>query len=250
MSETSPTPRAFEIPGRYYEIIRQDFRDLAGELDFFRSYLPTGGSFLDIGCGTGTVLRPLAADGYRCVGVDQSSTFIDYARKLGGGPEYHHVHAADFTTDEQFDVVAAIFVTLNYLCHADVRKVLGLAAKWLKPGGRLVIDIAHLLNFVDAYEPYIIAHHYDGETVITRLIRHQVDAHAASWRHEETILVAEGQAVSMHHNAFDQIVLTVPEVESHLKSAGLTVTERFGNFRKARPSARGKGHLILVAEHA
>ena len=107
--------------------------------------------------------------------------------------------------------------------------------------------MAHMLNFVEDYRPYIIAHHYGDNIVITRLIRHIVNPHRASWQHAESILVAKGQEVEMYHNAFEQIVLTVPELESYLETAGFAVTERFASFKKAPPSPSGKGNLILLA---
>lgn len=248
MEGETEASRGFEFPGEYYEIIRRDFRDVDAEVAFLESYLPSGGAVLDIGCGTGTVLRPLAQRGFSCAGVDQSTSFIAYAQRVGGGPNYHVCSAHEFETDDRFDVIVAMFVTLNYLSHEEVRATLRRCRRWLRPGGALIVDMAHLLNFIEDYRPYIIAHHYDGNLVITRLIRHLIWPHEARWRHDESILVAErGQPVTMYHNGFDQIVLTVPELESYLDAAGFTLTERFANFRKAPPHPLGRGHLILVA---
>ena len=134
MGGTSDRSRSFEFPGEYYEIIRGDFRDTNAEVTFLKSYLPEGGRVLDIGCGTGTVLRVLASDGFTCVGVDRSASFIDYARQQGGDPVYHLTPAHEFNTDERFDVIVAMFVTLNYLTHEEVRETLRRCRTWLRPG--------------------------------------------------------------------------------------------------------------------
>ncbi|MEY9846122.1 SAM-dependent methyltransferase [Streptacidiphilus sp. BW17] len=239
----------FEFPGEYYEIIRKDFRNLEVESSFFSSYLPAAGRVLDLGCGTGTNLRALSDLGYACTGVDQSEQFIDFAMKAGGDIEYVHCSAADYEAQEQFDLIYAVFVTLNYLKRDELGRLLAKVRGWLRPGGRFVVDIGHMLNFADSYQPYIVAHHRHEGILITRLIRHAVNAHTANWRHEETILVREADGrVSMYDNFFDQMALTAPELRQLLKEAGLTVTEEYGSFRKESPSPRGKGHLIFIAE--
>lgn len=241
---------SFEFPGKYYEIIRRDFRDLSAETSFFTSYLPTTGRVLDLGCGTGTNLRALGAIGHRCTGIDQSRSFIEYARNAcGHDVDYHNIEAVAYDTDERFDLVLAIFVTLNYMQRADIPPLFTKVRRWLRPGGRFVIDVGHMLNFVESYQPYIIAHHAHGGILITRLIRHSVNAHTANWRHEETLIVREiDGSVSMFSNFFDQMTLTAPELRHLLEDAGLRVVEEFASFRKAPPSPHGRGHLIFVTE--
>lgn len=204
---------------------------------------------LDLGCGTGTNLRALGELGYQCTGVDQSQSFIDYARDAGGGIEYVCVRAADYETESRFDLIYSVFVTLNYLERGELRPLFDKVRKWLRPGGHFVVDIGHMLNFVDNYQPYIIAHHEHDQILITRLIRHFVYPHTANWRHEETILVREtdGQ-VFMYKNFFDQLVLTAPELRHLLEDSQLSVVEQFGSFGKATPSKIGRGHLIFVAK--
>jgi len=185
--------------------------------------------------------------------VDQSESFIDFAKNNNGigNVDYVHSRAADFETEQTFDLIYSIFVTLNYLQRSDLRPLFDKVHGWLRPGGRFVVDIGHMLNFVDNYQPYIIAHHEHEGILITRLIRHFVDAHAANWRHEETILVREtdGQ-VAMFKNFFDQMVLTGPELRHLLEDSGLKVVDAFGNFWKDPAPRSGRGHLIFVVGRA
>jgi len=241
----------FEFPGEYYEIIRKDFRNLEAETEFFASYLPERGRVLDLGCGTGINLRALHDLGHRCVGVDHSRAFLEYAERMGPADiAYHHGRASAFTDDGEFDLIFCIFVTLNYMRRDELRPLLGSVRELLRPGGRLVLDIGHLLNFAETYQPYIIAHHRSGDVLITRLIRHLVNPHGANWRHEETILVRDNGKVSMYDNFFDQMALTAPELEHYLAESGLTVSESFGTFRKHPSAKSGRGHLILVVQRS
>lgn len=243
---------SFEFPGEYYEIIRSDFRNVKAETDFFCSYLPDQGRVLDVGCGTGTNLRALHEKRYRCVGVDQSAAFIEYAKKLGPADiNYQHARAATFLDDEPFDLIFCIFVTLNYMNRNEIKPFFDLIRKHLQPNGKFVVDIGHMLNFSENYQPYIIAHHRQDDVLITRLIRHQVNPHLANWRHEETIVVRDSTGtVSMYENFFDQMALTAPELERYLSMSGLAVSEVFGSFRKDPPSRNGHGHLIMVAQRS
>lgn len=244
---TTDLTGSFEFPGKYYEIIRTDFRNLEAETSFLNSYLPEQGSVLDLGCGTGTNLRALAAFGHRCVGVDQSARFIEYAQEHTDKIDYFHLSAAEFATDERFNLITCLFVTLNYLPPAEVPMMFDAVRSMLADTGRFVLDAAHLLNFVDSYQPYIIAHHIKDDVLITRFTRHEVQPHAANWRHEESILVRDGENILMYYNAFDQYVYTVTELRRLLAAAGLRVVEELGGFRRELPP-RGRGHLILVAE--
>ncbi|MFC8448425.1 class I SAM-dependent methyltransferase [Kitasatospora sp. NPDC057223] len=248
---------SFEYPGEYYEVIRKDFRDVAGETEFLASYLPPGGRVLDIGSGTGTNLRALAALGHSGVGVDQSSDFTAYARAAApAGPadgvvEYVHGRAEEYVTDQRFDLVYSLFSTLNQLDRAGLRQLLTGVRGWLAPGGHLVIDIGHLLNFVDGYQPNIIAHHQGDDLLVTRLARQSVHAHRAVWRNEETIIARDGAGkVSMFANFFDQTVFTAPEVRDLLADTGFEVVAEYGGFRKEPGPRIGRGPLLFVARAA
>ncbi|MFJ6216784.1 class I SAM-dependent methyltransferase [Streptomyces sp. NPDC092296] len=247
---------SFEFPGEYYEVIRKDFRDLAAETDFLASYLPLGGTVLDLGSATGTNLRALAALGHPGVGVDQSAAFTAHARNAAPAPgaapvEYVHARTADYTTEQRFDLVYSLFGTLNQLPRAELKQLFADVRDWLAPGGHLVVDIGHLLNFVDGFQPNMIAHHQGDDLLITRLARQSVNPHAAIWRNEETIIArgADG-TVAMYANFFDQAVLTSPEIRDLLAAAGLEVVAEYGGFRKEPGPRIGRGPLLFVARVA
>lgn len=243
---------SFEFPGRYYEIMRPDFRDLAGETAFLASYLPERGHVLDLGSGTGTNLRELSKLGHSGVGVDASASFTEFARNAGGDNlDYRHETTTEFATDEKFDLVVSLFMTLNYLPRAELPELFRRIRGWLRPGGHVVLDAGQLLNFADAFQPHQIAHHAEGDVLITRLVSQRNHPHSATWRHEETLFVQEGDgAARMFRNVLDQSVLTTPELTDLLAAAGLEVTGVFGSFAKTPPPPIGRGPLVLVAQAA
>jgi SAM-dependent methyltransferase len=242
---------AYEFPGAYYELIRADFRDPA-ETEFLASLLPAAGRVLDLGSGTGTTLRALAELGHGGVGVDPSEPFVRYAVEHGGpSVEYVHAAAEDFTTTERFDLVYSLFGSLNLVPRDRLPGLLAAAASWLRPGGQVVLEAAHLLNFVDSFQPLMVQHHRRDGVLVTRMARQSVVPHAATWRHDEVLLVREKDGtVAMYDNVADQSVLTLPELRDMLGAAGLAVTALYGGFRKEPPPRHGRGPLVIVASAA
>lgn len=239
----------FSFPGKYYEIIRKDFRDLSAETDFFAALAGDGGRVLDLGCGTGTNLRALCERGHTGVGIDTSMEFLSWAKDSSqGGIEYINASITEFQSNAQFDLVICIFGTLNLILPGEWPGLFHRVQNWLRPGGHLVIDAAHLLNYVDNYQPFVISHHEDHGILLTRLARAVLNAHTTNWRHEETIIVRDDDGrVSMYGNFFDQWLVTAVDIHRMLVDAGFQLTAEYGSFRQTAPPSIGKGPLIQVA---
>lgn len=97
-----------------------------------------GDRVLDIGCGTGVMLRHMP--GVRYVGFDMSRPYIDACQKrFGSRGEFHcQLLTADSVADfGTFDVVLAIGV-VHHLDDAEAANMFALAKAALVPGGRLV----------------------------------------------------------------------------------------------------------------
>lgn len=123
------------------------YRCLVNHLKFT---IPEGSSILEIGCGTGFLLDQLSPK--RGVGIDTSSSMIDYARQHRGQFTYFIMDAEQITLEETFDFVV-ISDTIGYF--NDVQKVFEEVQKVCTPQTRIVISYTNFLwlpflNFAEA----------------------------------------------------------------------------------------------------
>ncbi|HTQ54763.1 MAG TPA: methyltransferase domain-containing protein [Bryobacteraceae bacterium] len=160
-------------------------RGLRGEI----KRLPPAGrrEALEIGCGPGRLMRPLAADFAHIHGVDVSDEMIRLAEeKLRGVPNAHPRHAPESNlaayADESFDFVYSYAVFQHIPSREVVLGYLAEARRVLRPGGILRCQINGL--------PESSARYTTWEGV--RIQAAEVAAFA--WRHDFQLLALEGAA--------------------------------------------------------
>lgn len=109
-----------------------------------------GGPVLELGCGTGRLLVPLARAGHEVVGVDNSAVMLDRARQrlgaagLGDAVELVAGDMREFVLPRRFRL--AIVPTKNFfylLAVDDQLRALRAIAAHLEPGGLLALDLLH-----------------------------------------------------------------------------------------------------------
>jgi SAM-dependent methyltransferase len=110
-----------------------------------------GDPILELGCGTGRVLAPLAAAGHRITGVDRSRPMLDQARLAMQGHATDFLRRVTLAEGSMTDAESApggpfglVIFSLNGLMHVsdpgDQRAALSSARRALDPRGMLVID--------------------------------------------------------------------------------------------------------------
>lgn len=137
--------------GAYDDLYRD--KDYAAECERIREAFRVHGSgavrtVLDLGCGTGGHLVPLARMGYGVTGVDRSADMLDRARDKARGlppgsrPDFHAGDVRTVDLGRRFDAVLMMFAVLGYqLENADVLAALATARRHLEPGGLLLFDV-------------------------------------------------------------------------------------------------------------
>jgi len=116
-------------------------------VDFYRTAVDRqGGNVLELGCGTGQKLIPIASDGHPCAGLDFSSDMLAEAQRKAGERdvevEWVQGDMRSFDLDRIFDFV---FITANSLLHLhaaeDLVSCFRSVRKHLAPGARFVFDV-------------------------------------------------------------------------------------------------------------
>lgn len=109
-------------------------------LDIINHYSEHADSVLDIGAGTGQILKMMQAD--KKIGIDNSKAMIDIAQENDPSSEYKLLDMMTFNLDETFDLIVATADVLNYApAKADFIAVLNNVYKHLNSGGVFIFDV-------------------------------------------------------------------------------------------------------------
>ncbi|MCL4835899.1 MAG: methyltransferase domain-containing protein [Caldilineaceae bacterium] len=128
----------------------QDYRNYDDDIQLVVDLAQDAGeTALELGCGTGRVLIPLAATGCRVTGVDNSPALLALARRKAeqaGVTARLQLTEADLRSfaaaETGFDFAFCVSNTLMHLnTQADQLAALHTAHRHLRPGGRLLIDL-------------------------------------------------------------------------------------------------------------
>jgi SAM-dependent methyltransferase len=118
------------------------------DIAFVREQCARPGRLIDLGCGTGRLLVPLARDGWRVLGIDLSAAMLavaaEKARAAGAAVDLirANITELDFLQAEQCDAVACLFSTLGMVRDATQRlRVVAGAYRLLRPGGRFLLHV-------------------------------------------------------------------------------------------------------------
>jgi SAM-dependent methyltransferase len=131
---------------RYYDL---DLGEESEDVDLYLGFAKRSGDpLLEVGCGTGRLLVPLALAGFRCTGVDISPSMLSLAkRKLEatGTDDTATLVRADARDLDLSARFRLAFIGLNSFMHFvtddDQRKVLASILRHLDPLGTLVLDL-------------------------------------------------------------------------------------------------------------
>lgn len=116
-------------------------------VQFYRSAADEqGGDVLELGCGTGHKLIPIAADGHSCTGLELSPAMLararHKARERGVEVQWVQCDMRELDLGRSFDLVVIAANTLLHLHDAeDIVSCFRAVRSHLAPGGRLVLDV-------------------------------------------------------------------------------------------------------------
>lgn len=223
-----------------------------------------GGPTLEVGCGSGRILLPIARAGGVIAGLDNAPGMLGRLRErvaaepaeVRGRVTLHEGDARDFTLGARFALISAPFRVMSHMITVDDQlRLLASVSRHLAPGGRFVFDVfnpsfARMVGdrsaeVEDTPEQLLP----DGRTLrrTARVLKtHWVDQLLDV---ELTYYVAakQGAQPQRHVQAFPMRWYLRNELEHLLARAGFRVAAVYGGFDRS-PLTDDSGELILVAE--
>ncbi len=137
------------LAGSYDELTRDI--DYGATLRYLQRLLARTGksahSVLDLACGTGTLARLLAEQGYQVIGADASEEMLTVASEKimdleENRPFFIRQRMERLSLPEKVDWVVCCLDSLNYLMNpADCKRTFERVYEVLKPGGAFIFDI-------------------------------------------------------------------------------------------------------------
>ncbi len=251
----------FDRFARFYD---GDYRDYDADLEAIADLAAESGDpILELGCGTGRVLLPLAAAGYTITGVDLSPALLQVARrKLSGTGHAARItlHEADLRTfDLSEKAFTFAFCTSNTLMHltsqADQLAALRNAHRHLQADGLLLIDLFNpdVARLQAVHGLQELADQWEDPTTGAQVVKWCVRMVDWAEQLQETRFIYEeilpSGEVRRTICPFTLRFLWRGEAELLLHQAGFTLEAVWGDFDGTEYHA-ASDHLILLARKA
>lgn len=252
----------YETLARYYDHLHEALtEDVPLILALARE---KGDLVLELGCGSGRLLLPLADAGHTTMGLDNSPAMLALARQrlAAAAPEV----AARVTPVEgdilalppavmqqRYNLIVIPYNTLLHFTQREVGHIFAQVAGLLESQGAVFIDLVNPFAFdslPDEREPALEARLHDAESgaIVEQWSTIRVEAGAQTahvrWAFRDTALAAADTVVEMaYHYLFPH------QLELQLRQGGLRLESLWGDYDR-RPFAAESERLLAVASGA
>ena len=259
-SDAGPDDPYAELP-ELYDLEHARFTE---DIDLYlRLAEVVGDPILELGCGTGRVLVPLAAAGHRITGIDRSRPMLDRARSMLQTHASSVLRRVTLSEGSMTEAECApggpfglVIFSLNGLMHvstmAGQRAALESARRALDPRGMLVIDILNptpeLLTTLDGRVQHEGTWRDSEDTVIDRFSARTHDS--AEQRIDTELwydLTEPGGHIRRVRSGFPMRYLVASELALLLEVSGFVEWKRYGSY-DLDPFDDRSDRLIVTAE--
>lgn len=211
----------------------------------------SNGSILELACGTGRVLIPLARQGHEVVGIDLSAAMLAEAQRKSSAQnlsaEWVQGDICDFDLQRTFGL---IYIPGNTICHlldrAAFAACMACVKKHLQPDGRFVVEVfvpsPKLLldklggrfpfgDYIDSGGHKVDVTHsysYEPDTQIKRITTyHQID---------------DAEAVA---GTLDMRMYYPQELDVLLEHNGFFIEHKYGGYDRRPFDAQAKTQVVI-----
>lgn len=253
----------YDSLARYYDAMHQS---VTADVAMIRRLARVHGQpIVELGCGSGRVLLPLARQGFQVTGADNSPRMLNRLRgKLA--QEAEHVRRSVRLVEADIRRLSPndfpmrhrlLLLTYNTMLHfpqAQVQQILSGAASIALPGAKLYIDVANpFLIAGTSYsdEPVLELSFYDrqsGETIEQWSSSRHDDA--AQTLHVTWVLRSQERGEPVHEVDVAYHYLYPHQVELLLRQAGFRLQQMMGDYDEASLTEDSQRLLLLATRAA
>ena len=253
--------RFYKTTARYYDPAYAADRRL-NDLPFWLELAGRhGGPMLEVACGTGRVLLPIARSGVPIDGVDLSSELLAILKaKLAREPEelrtrvaLHEGDMRELCLEPAYRLVIAPFRSLQHLhTVGDQLRAFTSIARHVVPGGFFAFNVFYPdyrlleelgtetqeLEWVDPDDASLTVRRFYLRKAVDRL-RQVIDGEFIFRSYRDGVLVQE------ERSDLRMSYYTYPHLRLLLRSSGLTIAEEYGSFEK-EPISRCREMIVIA----
>ena len=204
-------------------------------------HIPTGGTILDLCCGTGQLAHALSLKGYHVVGIDGSEQMLRYAERNAPNCRFIQADARSFKLEEKVDLAVSAFDSLNHMMSLkEVKHVFNNVHSSIKKDGLFVFDLNMEEGFkarwrgsfgiVGNDHACVIRSNYDQEQMVGRMDITMFSRKKKTWNRSDLALLEK--------------CYTDRQITSTLKEAGFDKTISYDSQRDLELPEVGRTFLV------
>src|SRR6266581_6104347 len=247
----------YDLIAPFYDIEHAHFDE---DLSLYMNFAELCGSpLLELACGSGRLLVPLAREGYELTGVDSSASMLNLAREALGQAgvaarcKLVQENMYSLHLGQKFRLA---FIALGSFGHVytrrEQRQTLAAVRDHLTPGGRFILDISNAdVRYMEHLSGQML-HQGTWKRDDGALLSHFVSPASSPTKHllELTHFYEEhqqGEAVQRTVTTTHLYLFERNEVELLLEEAGFEIIDVFGDYELS-PFEHESPRMIFIAQ--
>jgi len=247
----------YDLIAPFYDIEHAHFDE---DLSLYMNFAGLcGGPLLELACGSGRLLVPLAREGYELTGVDSSASMLNLAREaleqagVAARCKLVQENMYSLHLGQQFRLA---FIALGSFAHVytrqEQRQTLAAVRNHLTPGGRFILDISNAdVRYMEHLSGQLL-HQGTWQRDDSAMLSHFVSPASSPSRHllELTHFYEEhrqGEAVKRTVIRTHLYLFERNEMELLLEEAGFVITDVYGDY-ELNPFEHDSPRMIFIAE--
>jgi len=212
-----------------------------------------GEPVLELGCGTGRLLIPLAEDGTNLMGIDLAPAMLDVARQKASSRSLEiSVATADMRNFDLGKKFKLILLPANAMMHLVAREevdgCLASVLRHLVEGGRFVLEVYNPSLTLLSAPPSArapVGDYVDPKTGVRVVVTSEVSYDAATQVNHVTYHYLHGVGGPETTLHFDMRQFFPQELDALLTHAGFVIEEKYGDRDESKFTSASMRQLVV-----